>query len=91
MRGLALVKRRVRVPALKLRVTGFKIGLGWRGFVPVITRTAFSGEVFDTVGVGALVAFTLSSGHLERMGYQLLLVSGMQMRLGDLMMKYEWL
>jgi hypothetical protein len=50
MRRLALVKRRIHVPALKLRVTGFTIGLGWRGFVPVIT---------DAVGVGALVAFAL--------------------------------
>lgn len=33
------------------------MGLGWRRFVPVITRTALSGEVFDTIGVGALVAF----------------------------------
>jgi len=57
MRRLALVQRRVHMPALKLRAAGFKVGLGWRVLVPVIARFACGGEIFDAVGVGALVAF----------------------------------
>ncbi len=55
-RGLALVERRVHVPALELRVARFERGSRGGPLVPVVARAAFGGEVLDAVGVGALVA-----------------------------------